>query len=146
MTEPKLIKGGIAVDDRGSVSFVNDFDLTSVRRCYMIKNHRKGFVRAWHGHKLEAKYFSVVKGAMLVCGVRIDNWENPSKSLPVARFVLAEQTPAVLFLPAGYANGMMSLTDDAQLMVFSTTTLQESLNDDIRFHARTWDPWGVEER
>jgi hypothetical protein len=41
---------------------------------------------------------------------------------------------------------MMSLTDDAQLLVFSTTTLQESLNDDFRFHARHWDPWTVEER
>jgi dTDP-4-dehydrorhamnose 3,5-epimerase len=146
MSEPRLIKGGIAVDDRGIVTFVNDFDLAGTRRCYTIRNHRKGYVRAWHGHKVEAKYFTVVRGAMLICGVRIDNWEHPSKDLPVHRFVLSEQSPAVLHFPAGFANGMMSLTDDAQLLVFSTTTLQESLNDDFRFHARHWDPWSVEER
>jgi hypothetical protein len=31
-------------------------------------------------------------------------------------------------------------------MFFSTSTLEESLRDDIRFPARYWDPWQVEER
>lgn len=146
MTEPKLIKGGITVDERGSVSYVNDFDFAGVRRFYIVKNHERGFVRAWHGHKIEAKYFTVIRGAMLICGVRIDNWDQPSKSLPVQRYVLAEQTPSALFLPAGYANGLMSLTDEAQVVVFSTLPLQEALKDDIRFEARHWDPWVVEER
>lgn len=144
--EPKLIKGGIAVDDRGSVSFVNDFDFAGVKRSYMIKNHQQGFIRAWHGHRHEAKYFTVVKGSSLICGVEIDDWNAPSKNLKVHRFVLSETTPAVLYLPAGYANGAMSLTEDAQIMVFSTSTLQESLNDDIRYESKYWNPWTIEER
>jgi dTDP-4-dehydrorhamnose 3,5-epimerase-like enzyme len=144
--EPKLFKGGISVDDRGSVSFVNDFNFDDVKRFYMIKNHRLGFIRAWHGHKNEAKYFNVVKGSALICGVRIDDWNSPSKELTVHRFVLSETTPSILFLPAGYANGAMSLTQDAQIMVFSTSTLQDSLNDDIRFDSRYWNPWTIEER
>ncbi len=146
MDEPKLLKGAVSVDDRGSVSFVNDFDFAGVKRFYMIRNHRQGFIRAWHGHKHEAKYFTVVKGSALICGVQVDNWTNPSKELKVHRFVLSEKNPMVLYLPAGFANGAMSLTEDAQIMVFSTSALQESLQDDIRFESHYWDPWQIEER
>jgi dTDP-4-dehydrorhamnose 3,5-epimerase-like enzyme len=146
MSEPILIKGGIAVDDRGSVSFVNDFNFAGVKRFYMIENHRQGFIRAWHGHRNEGKYFFVVKGSALVCGVQVDNWETPSKDLKVHRFVLSETQPSILFLPAGYANGSLSLTRDAKILVLSTSTLQESLGDDIRFDAHYWNPWNIEER
>jgi dTDP-4-dehydrorhamnose 3,5-epimerase len=146
MVEPRLIKGALVADDRGEVGFVNDFDFAEVKRFYLVSNHAAGFVRAWHGHRREAKYVTVVQGAMLVACVQIDNWEKPSPALPVQRFVLSAKVPAVLFIPAGYANGNMSLTDDARAMFFSTSTLEESKGDDIRFDARLWDPWRVEER
>ena len=146
MAEPRLIKGALAVDDRGKVGFVNEFDFTGVKRFYVLRNHRQGFVRAWHAHRREGKYFMAVRGSALVCGVEIDDWDHPSASLPVHRFVLAEHTPAVLYLPPGFANGFCSLTQDATLMVYSTATLQESLADDVRYNARYWDPWNVEER
>jgi dTDP-4-dehydrorhamnose 3,5-epimerase len=40
----------------------------------------------------------------------------------------------------------MSLTDDTRLMFFSTSTLDESKNDDVRYDARHWDIWTIEER
>jgi dTDP-4-dehydrorhamnose 3,5-epimerase len=146
MEEPTLIRGGLAADDRGDVSFVNDFAFPGVKRFYMVQNHARGFVRAWHGHKKESKYVLVVKGAALVCAVQIDDWDAPSRNATVHRYVLDERTPAVLCIPAGHANGFMSLTDDAKIMFFSTTTLEEAPGDDFRFDARYWDPWGVEER
>lgn len=138
--------GDLAVDDRGEVGFVNDFDFAGVRRFYTVSNHRRGFVRAWHGHRKEAKYVTVVQGAAVIAAVQIDDWDRPSPELPVSRYVLAAARPRVLFIPAGYANGFMSLTDDTKLMFFSTSTLAESHGDDIRFDARHWNPWGVEER
>ena len=144
--EPKLIKGGLAVDDRGEVGFVNDFSFDKVKRFYTLSNHSKGFIRAWHGHKKESKYFHVIKGAALICAVKIDNWESPNAVLEVKRFTLSERSPAVLYIPAGYANGSMSLNNDTKIIVFSTSSLDESLNDDFRFPARHWDPWEVEER
>jgi dTDP-4-dehydrorhamnose 3,5-epimerase-like enzyme len=144
--EPVLLSGGLAVDDRGEVGFVNAFDFSGVKRFYTVRNHRSGFVRAWHAHRNEAKYVTAVSGAALVGAVRIDDWERPGKSLPVTRHVLAAAQPRVLFIPAGYANGFMSLTDDTRLMFFSTSTLDESKNDDIRYDARHWDIWTVEER
>lgn len=144
--EPTLIKGALASDDRGHVGFVNDFHFNNVKRFYTAENYKRGFIRAWHGHKLEAKYITVVKGSALICCVKIDIWESPSKQLLIHKFVLSEHQPAVLAIPAGYANGTMSLTKDAKLIIFSTTTLEESKNDDFRYPARYWDPWTVEER
>lgn len=144
--ELEMIQGGLAVDDRGQVSFVNDFGFEGVKRFYMVSNHSADFVRAWHAHKKEAKYVMVVKGAAVVGAVEIDNWEQPSPDMKAERFVLSEKKPAVLFIPAGYANGFMSLTKDAQIIFFSTSTLDESLGDDFRYDARHWDIWSVEER
>jgi dTDP-4-dehydrorhamnose 3,5-epimerase-like enzyme len=144
--EPTLLVGDVAVDDRGEVGFVNDFDFADVKRFYTVRNHHRGFVRAWHGHRWEAKYVTAVAGAALVAAVRIDDWERPSTDLPVARFVISAARPRVLYIPAGYANGFMSLSEDARLMFFSTATLADSHGDDIRFDARYWNPWIVEER
>jgi len=143
---PKLIKGGLAVDDRGTVSFVNDFNFEGVKRFYAVENHRQGFVRAWHAHKKEAKYVMVVKGSALIGAVKIDNWEKPSKEAKVNRFVLSEKSPAVIFIPAGYANGFMSLSGDTKIFYFSTSELKESLDDDVRYDAHYWEAWQVEER
>jgi dTDP-4-dehydrorhamnose 3,5-epimerase len=143
---PLLIEGGCAVDDRGAVRFVNGFDMRAVRRFYAVSNHRAGFVRAWHAHRREAKYVTVAQGAALVGAVRIDDWEAPSRDLPVSRMVLSAERPAVLYVPPGHANGFMTLSDDAIAIFYSTATLEESQGDDVRYDARHWDIWQVEER
>lgn len=146
MEEPRLIGGKLAVDDRGEVGFVNDFDFGGVKRFYTVANHAAGFVRAWHAHRHEAKYMTVLSGAFLVGCVRVDDWTQPSRELKVARFVLSDRQPAVLHIPGGYAHGTMSLSPGAKCAFFSTATLDQSLADDIRFPARHWDPWTVVER
>lgn len=143
---PRLLTGGVSVDDRGAVRHVNTFDFAGVKRFYVVDNHRSGLVRAWHGHRREAKYVTVVAGAALVATVAIEDWERPALGAPVERFVLSANTPAVLYVPPGHANGFMSLTADARLVFFSTATLDESRADDVRFPSRTWNPWEVEER
>lgn len=143
---PRLLEGGLAVDDRGSVAFVNAFDFEGIKRFYVVSNHRQDFVRAWHAHRREAKYVTVVSGAAVVAAVRIDDWERPPRDAEVHRFVLTSAKPSVLFIPPGHANGFMSLTSDTKLMFFSTSTVEESRDDDIRFDARHWNVWSVEER
>jgi dTDP-4-dehydrorhamnose 3,5-epimerase len=142
----KLIEGNLAVDDRGTVSFVNDFNFSGVKRSYMVTNHRASFIRAWHAHKREAKYVTVTRGSAIIGAVKIDNWEKPAKDSPVSRYILSALKPSVLYIPAGYANGFMSLTEDATLVFYSTSTLEESRGDDIRYDARYWDIWQVAER
>jgi dTDP-4-dehydrorhamnose 3,5-epimerase len=151
---PRLIPGGLSVDDRGPLAYNNQFDpvAAGIRRFYLTSNHQAGMVRAWHAHKAEAKYVTAVSGSALVCTIAM-NWPAAAEGRPSApihreaqRFVLSADLPAVLAIPPGYANGWMSLTPDARLMFFSTSTLEESKTDDYRFPARYWNPWKVEER
>ncbi len=146
MGNVRLIQGQRTFDDRGSVAFVNDFSLDDVKRFYTVTNHRVGFVRAWHGHKSEAKYCTVVRGVFLVCCIKIDDWSNPSADLPVQRYTMSADQPAVLCIPPGHVNGAMSLTEHATILYLSTSTIEESAHDDFRFPARLWDPWHVKER
>lgn len=142
----RLIEGGLSVDDRGTVGFINAFDFDGVKRFYVVTNHRAGFVRAWHAHRREAKYATVLQGAAVIGAVKIDDWAKPSKTTQVDRFVLSESKPSALYIPAGYANGFMSLTDNTIMVFYSTSTVEESRGDDVRFDARYWDIWQVIER
>ena len=146
MNEPRLIEGGLRIDDRGQVAFVNDFDFPGIKRFYTVANHRAEFVRAWHAHKYESKYVTALSGTALVGVAKIDNWEAPAKDLYVHRFVISAAMPAILCIPDGFAHGYMTLTSDTKLMFFSTATLEESTNDDFRYDARYWDIWNVVER
>jgi len=146
MAEPVILEGGQSVDGRGKVGFVNPFQFDGVKRFYMVENHRTGFIRAWHGHQREAKYVLAVSGSVIVAAVEIDNWERPSKDLPIHSYVLSAEKPTILHIPAGYANGFMNLTADAKLVFFSTSSLEESLTDDVRYDAHYWDAWTVMER
>lgn len=151
MDQIKLINGGVSVDDRGSVRFVNDFDFTSVKRFYQVENHSAGFIRAWHGHKLEGKYVYVVKGAALVAAVDLDTMmsikENQLSSIPdIYKTVLSAINPRILYLPPGYANGFKSLEPGTIIQFFSTSTLEESIKDDYRFDYNIVDIWKEEYR
>jgi dTDP-4-dehydrorhamnose 3,5-epimerase-like enzyme len=135
-----MYKGDIAVDDRGKLTFVNDFDFEGVRRFYMVENHRKGFIRAWHGHQKEAKYVFVVSGAIILGIVEM------GQQKPV-RVVLSADKPAVYFIPAGHYNGFKTLTDDTKVIFYSTSTLEESKGDDLRRGLDYFENiWEVEQR
>ena len=135
MDEINEIKGGVAVDDRGSVRFVNDFDFKNVKRFYQVSNHKEGFIRAWHGHEKEGKYVYVAKGSALIGAVKLDGTNNPHK------FILSSQSPKVIYIPPGYANGFKNLEEDTIVQFFSTSTLEESLGDDIRYEHDHWNIW-----
>lgn len=136
-----FMPGGLANDNRGIVSFVNEFPFENYKRFYTIQNHEVGFVRAWHGHRYESKAYFVLAGEVVVGTVKIDDWDNPSTDCEVQTMVLSSDRPGILLIPGGYANGFMSLTADAKVILFSNFTLDESKADDIRFEPRRWDPW-----
>lgn len=144
--KPFLITGDFYVDDRGLITFSNEFNFHNIKRFYTIQNHNINFIRAWHGHKIEEKYFFVVDGTFLIGAVKIDNWEIPSKSLEIQKFVLSDIKPAILYVPEGYANGFMNLTQNNKLLIFSSLKVEDSLNDDFRFDAFYWDIWNIKAR
>lgn len=197
----KKIDGNLAVDDRGTLRFINDFAFEGVKRFYQVENHESGFCRAFHGHRKEGKYVYVAKGAAIVAAAKIVEtpvnqkssdckwyWEGGKNKLPFLttpfsggwwgiypphvpdysdsptitttaattnfvqiisdivledpeKFVLSSEKPSILYIPPGYANGFKTLTEDTILMFFSTSTLEESKGDDIRFD---WDYFGCD--
>jgi len=137
--EIEVLSGGIAVDDRGSVCFVNDFNFDGVKRFYQVENHRSGFIRAWHGHNKEGKYVYVVNGSALVGVVNM-------KTEEISKVVLSSKSPKILWIPSGNYNGFKSLEDDTKIMFFSTSTLEDSLGDDIRQEYDKWNIWEEEYR
>jgi|TARA_R110002020_G_scaffold332719_1_gene548121 dTDP-4-dehydrorhamnose 3,5-epimerase-like enzyme len=132
--ELEIINGGVAVDDRGSVRFVNDFNFDTVKRFYQVANHKRDFIRAWHAHEKEGKFVYVTKGSALVGAVNLKNEE-------ITKQVLSASSPKVLYIPPGYANGFKSLEEDTIILFFSTSTLEDSLGDDIRFPYDKWNIW-----
>ena len=135
------------MDDRGTVCFVNDFDFAGVKRFYVVENHQSGFVRAWHGHKREGKYVTVVQGAAIVAVVKVKDWTNPPTNSPVQRYVLSAAKPSALWIPPDHTHGFKVLTADTKVVFFSTSTLEESRGDDIRWDADVFgDVWNVIER
>jgi dTDP-4-dehydrorhamnose 3,5-epimerase len=127
----ELVRGDLAVDDRGIVSFVNDFRFEKIKRFYVIENHDMQRLRGWKGHRKEAKYFFAVCGTVIVAAVNLETNE-------INQVVLSSRKPAVLHVPPGHANGIKMMTDDAKLIVFSTLSLEESLKDEIRFPSEQW--------
>lgn len=134
----KTINGAVATDDRGSVRFVNDFNFNGVKRFYQVQNHSQGFIRAWHAHKKEAKYVYVAKGSALVGAVPLEHMLKVKagaaiETNKVFKTTISSNSPKIIYIPAGYANGFKSLEDGTIIQFFSTSSLEDSLGDDIRF-------------
>lgn len=140
MDSTRIIPGGRTFDDRGFLSFVNDFDFHNVKRFYIVSNYQQNFVRAWHGHRYEGKYVLVVSGAALVGIVNLETEKI------VGRYGLSEEQPKVLWIPPNHANGFMTLKKDTKVMFFSTSTLEKSKGDDVRFPYDKWNIWDINYR
>ena len=119
-----LIKGNIHTDHRGTVKFVNDFDMNEVVRMYCIEP-KLGIIRAWQGHKKETKWFYVAKGSFLV---KVINMETRLLN----QNILTHRESEVLEIPGGNYNGFVALEKGSVLMVFSDFKLEESKEDDFR--------------
>jgi dTDP-4-dehydrorhamnose 3,5-epimerase len=135
---PHLIQGGRHVDERGSVSFVNGFDLQGVDRFYWIQAGQASVPRGWVGHQRDHKWFSAIRGEILLAVVRPDEWQCPRRDLPMARYALSAANPQVLHVPPGHATGIVNLNREAILMIFSSGRIEDAQSDDFRFPVEHW--------
>jgi dTDP-4-dehydrorhamnose 3,5-epimerase len=135
---PTLHKGQISIDGRGIVGFNNDLDLSEVKRFYTVQNHKSPFIRAWHGHLKEDKYFLVMNGVAQVIVIPIKKekkeivFDSTHPDFKVHKVVLSSAQPSVYYVPAGYANGIQTLTDDTKILVLSNLTFVQARTDDYR--------------
>ena len=136
--KPTLIVGKHHTDERGTITFNNDFDLSEIKRAYFIENETTDIIRAWQGHKIEQRCFTVVKGSFLVKVIQIDNWDNPSTTLAPFIFHLSEKDFQVLQVPGGYASSIQAMEENSKLMVMGDYLLGET-KDEHRYSSEYFD-------
>jgi dTDP-4-dehydrorhamnose 3,5-epimerase-like enzyme len=120
----KFIQGNSHKDERGIVRFVNDFDMTQVKRMYCIEPELN-VIRAWQGHKNETKWFYAAKGSFLVKTVDMFNFDKKE-------YHLNDTESNILEIKGGHYNGFESLEEVSVLIVFSDFGLEQSKGDDFR--------------
>lgn len=134
--EEKLFIGNSFFDDRGYLSFFNDFnEWNKIVRFYQVENRKVDSIRAFHGHKRETKYVYVAKGAILL---HIATTKGVQKS-----YILDASKPQILkLIPDGVNpifHGFKILEPGTIIQFFSDKSLEESQNDDFRL---SWDCFG----
>lgn len=126
----QTIQGGAAKDQRGQIRFVNDFDMSLVKRFYIIKNADVELVRGWRAHRIEQRWFYVLAGAFELDLVQIDNWEKPALDLDVQKIKVDASEMQVLHVPAGYGTAFRALQPDSELLVFADHGIEHARLDD----------------
>ena len=102
--KPIIFEKGESEDHRGSLEYYNDLALDEFKRFYIVRNPKRGTVRAWHGHKVESKLIKVLQGIFIVCLIKIDNWEKPSKNNEILEYEFdKEQFIFYNFYPGFYS-------------------------------------------
>jgi dTDP-4-dehydrorhamnose 3,5-epimerase-like enzyme len=130
--KPTLTSGNCHQDQRGQLSYNNDFDTSGIKRMYVIENHSVDFVRAWQGHKIEQRWFSAVQGRFKIQLISIDNWDMPSENLPRIEYHLHSEKLDILHIPAGYISSIQALEEKSKLLVMSDYHLGE-IRDEFRY-------------
>lgn len=131
------IIGNAYVDERGTLFYNNGLDLSEIERMYVIENRDLDTVRAWQGHRVEKRWFIVVKGKFLIKLVKIDDFECPSDSLDVESIELDSTTLEAVVIEAGYASSIQALEVESKLLVFSNYKMGE-VEDNYRYNPTRW--------
>ncbi len=128
-----LIVGSSHNDARGTVTFVNDFDMTEVKRFYRIKHQDTETIRGWRAHKIEQRWFHVTNGIFVIRLIAIDDFLSPTPSLPQKEFTLKAEDNAVLHVPVGYASAIQAKTTNSELIIFADYDIDNAKNDDYLY-------------
>ena len=124
--QPNIISGGNHEDARGRLTFFNELDLAPVKRFYIIQHPDTEIVRAWQAHKVEQKWFYVMKGSFKIILVQPDDWTKPSGNLPHQKFVLEEGDRQIIHVPGGFASGFQAMEPQSELLVFSDFAMADA--------------------
>lgn len=116
---PIVIAGGQHLDSRGEITFVNDFDMSTVCRFYRIRHTDIDIIRAWRGHKIEQRWFHVLQGEFNIKLICIDDWNNPDPKLEPTTYTLTAHKSEVLHVPSGYASWLKATEPSSEIIVFA---------------------------
>jgi len=131
MIQPKIIRGKLHEDNRGSLYYNNEFKLDEIKRIYEIKNSNTELNRGWKGHIIEDRWFLCSFGSIQI------SIKSISKSLielnkSTISIALNSNTFDVLHVPKGFATSIKQLKKNSKITIFSNYTLNH-LDDDLRW-------------
>jgi hypothetical protein len=128
----QLQEGNSFSDDRGKVTFNNDFNAAEIKRLYFIENNDTTFVRGWQGHQIEKRWFVAVKGSFTISVINLDDFNNPSPDLKPQRHKIYTDNFPILHVPPGNITSIQALEANSKLMVMSDYLMGE-IQDEYRF-------------
>lgn len=127
-----LLEGKKHQDERGIITYNNDFDASQIKRIYTIENDSTDFIRGWQGHKIEQRWFASMKGIFEISVIFIDDFENPSQNLTIQKYVLTDGALTYLHIPAGCITAIQAKQTESKLLVLADFLLGE-INDEYRY-------------
>lgn len=127
-----LFHGNSYKDERGVITYNNDFDFSKIKRLYTIENHSTEFIRGWQGHKIEQRWFACVKGSFEISVIELDDFMNPSRDLTIDKYLLEENKLTYLHIPAGCITTIQSKSKSSKLLVLADYKLGE-ISDEYRY-------------
>lgn len=128
-----LLEGKKHQDERGIITYNNDFDATEIKRIYTIENHSTDFIRGWQGHKIEKRWFASIKGSFDISVIEVDNFTNPSNDLIIQKYILTDDILTYLHIPSGYITAIQAKENGSKLLVLADYGLGE-INDEYRYN------------
>lgn len=133
MNNPAIITGGNHADHRGSITFFNEFDMSPIKRFYIIENKNLEVKRGWRGHKIEQRWFYVERGTFKIELVKITDWLSPDPKTYIAEYILTDADNQILHIPAGYATCLQCLEPKSKVFVYADHDLDHAKNDDYLY-------------
>ncbi len=129
----KIIQGGIASDNRGQIRFVNDFDMSLVKRFYLIKNSDTNPSRGWRAHKIEKRWFYAISGSFLLSFVKIDDWNCPNQLSEIDQILINSEENKLVYFPPGFGTVFKALEPNSELLVFADHLLDHADKDNYTY-------------
>lgn len=127
-----IYSGNHHKDDRGIITYNNNFDASLIKRIYTIENHSIEFIRGWQGHQVEQRWFAAMKGSFEIAVIKVDDFNNPDKDLAIEKTILTDDNLTYLHIPPGCITAIKSLEENSKLLVLSDYALGE-IEDEYRF-------------
>ena len=131
--KPSIIEGKVNIDDRGKLFHINNFDLTPVKRIYIIENKTTNQYRGWKGHQIENRWFFCTKGSVEIQVVNIDFFSEKKDKIEI--FNLSDQDLNILFVPKGFATLIKQNKNKSRVTAMSDYLINTSNDENLRWNS-----------
>lgn len=136
----KIKKLKMIPDERGTLMEIlrTDDDLFEKFGQVYVTTVYPGVVKAWHGHKLQTDFFTVVSGMikMVLCDLR----ENSSSNGEIFEMFIGQDNPALIRIPPGVFHGVKCIgTEWAIALNVPTEPYNHASPDEERL------PWNTDQ-